>query len=150
MAKVNYSVIMDERNTARAMGYELHISPKKSEELCRALRGMSLGAAKKYIEDIIIMKRAVPFKKYTEGAGHKPGMGPGKYPINAAREIRKIMINAEGNASYNGLDPEHMKIAHIVTKKGRVIQGMMPRAMGRATPKNTDTVTIEMILQESP
>jgi len=149
VAKVNYSVIMDQRNTARAMGYELHISPKKSEELCRALRGMSLRGARKYIEDIIIMKRAVPFKKYTGGAGHKPGIGSGKYPINAALEIRKIMINAEGNASYNGLDPERMKIAHIATKKGRVIQGMMPRAMGRATPKNTDTVTIEMILQES-
>jgi large subunit ribosomal protein L22 len=139
---------MDPDKTARAMGYELHISPKKSEELCRALRGMKTTTAKQYLEDVINMRRAVPFKKYTAGAGHKPGMGPGKYPVKAAREILKVLINAEGNAVYKGLDPEHMKIAHIATKKGHTIRGIMPRAMGRATPKNTETVTIEMILQE--
>lgn len=148
MARVKYSFTLDPETTARAMGYELHISPKKAEELCRAIRGMKTSTAKQYLEEVINMKRAVPFRKYTAGAGHKPRMGPGKYPINAAKEIRKILLNAEGNAQYKGLDPENMRIVHIATKKGHTIRGIMPRAMGRATPKNTETVTIEMILQE--
>jgi len=148
LARVNYSVEADHGNTARAMGYELHISPKKSIELCRALRGMKTTTAGVFLEDVINMRKPVPFKKYTTGAGHKPGMGPGKYPIKVAREIQKLLDSAENNAIYKGLDPKEMKIMHIAVKKGRTIRGFMPRAMGRATPKNTETVTIEMILQE--
>jgi len=148
LARVNYSVEADPDNTARAMGYELHISPKKSIELCRELRGMKTTTAGVFLEDVIHMKKPVPFKKYTTGAGHKPGMGPGKYPIKVAREIQKVLDSAENNAIYKGLDPEEMKIMHIAVRKGRTIRGFMPRAMGRATPKNTETVTIEMILQE--
>ena len=75
-------------------------------------------------------------------------MGSGKYPVKVAREIQRLLVSAEENARYKGLDPEEMKIMHIAVRKGRVIRGFMPRAMGRATPKNTETVTIEIILQE--
>jgi len=148
LARVNYSVEADPNNTARAMGYELHISPKKSIELCNTLRGMKTTTAGVFLEDVINMRRPVPFKKYTAGAGHKPGMGSGKYPVKVAREIQRLLVSAEENARYKGLDPEEMKIMHIAVRKGRVIRGFMPRAMGRATPKNTETVTIEIILQE--
>ncbi|CAD7767953.1 50S ribosomal protein L22 [Candidatus Methanoperedenaceae archaeon GB50] len=149
MARVKYSVEADPDTTARAMGYELHISPKKSIELCKALRGMKTTTAEAFLEDVINMRRPVPFNKYTAGAGHKPGMGPGRYPVKVAREILRLLASAEENATYKGLDPEEMKIIHMAVKKGRTIRGFMPRAMGRATPKNTETVTIELILGES-
>jgi large subunit ribosomal protein L22 len=41
-----------------------------------------------------------------------------------------------------------MKISQVSTKQGRTLRGWMPRAMGRATPKDTETVSIEMILTE--
>ncbi len=47
-----------------------------------------------------------------------------------------------------GLTLEKMTIVHSLMRRGRVIQGRMPRAMGRATPKDTDTATIEIVLQE--
>jgi large subunit ribosomal protein L22 len=60
----------------------------------------------------------------------------------------KILENAENNAEYKGFDPENMKITHISAYGGRVIRGIMPRAHGRATDKNTRTTNIEIILEE--
>ncbi|KAA0017723.1 MAG: 50S ribosomal protein L22, partial [Thermoplasmata archaeon] len=66
----------------------------------------------------------------------------------AARYILKILENAENNAEYKGLDPENMIIAHISAYKGREIEGIMPRAYGRATQKNEQTTNIEIVLKE--
>ena len=60
----------------------------------------------------------------------------------------KVLENAENNAEYKGFDPENMKIAHISAYGGRVIRGIMPRAQGRATDKNTKTTNIEIIIEE--
>jgi large subunit ribosomal protein L22 len=56
--------------------------------------------------------------------------------------------NAEANAEYKGLDTERMLVVHSLARSGRIIEGKMPRAMGRATAKNTATVTVEIVLQE--
>lgn len=140
---------LEPETSARSMGSELHISPKKSRELCRSLRGMRPEAARKYLEDVIEMKRAVPFRKHNDSLGHKKGpMAAGRYPVKVAKEMLKLLENAENNAEYKGLEPSRMYIAHIAAKRGRVIRGMRPRARGRGSPKNTETVNIEMILSE--
>lgn len=149
MAKVNYSVEMDPEKSSKAMGSELHISPKKSREICTHIKGMKIGEARKFLEDVIILKKAVPFKRHNDGAGHRKGpMAAGRYPVNASKEILKVLKNAESNAEYKGLEPSQMCISHVIMQRGRVIHGIIPRARGRATPKNTETVNIEMILSE--
>jgi len=55
-----YSAERDSEKSARAFGYELHCSPKDSMNLAHALRGMKVEPAKKYLEEIIAMKRALP------------------------------------------------------------------------------------------
>jgi large subunit ribosomal protein L22 len=75
-------------------------------------------------------------------------MAAGRYPVNASKEILKVLKNAESNAEYKGLEPANMYIMHAVIQRGRVIHGFMPRARGRASPKDTETVNIEMILSE--
>ncbi len=149
MARINYSVESDKDSTARAMGSELHISPKKSRELGRAIKGMRTKAARKYLEEVTVLKQAVPFRRHCDSLGHKKGsMAAGRYPVKVAQDFLKILKNAESNAEYKGLDAENMYISHISAKRGRVIHGMRPRARGRATPKNTETVYVEMILKE--
>ncbi len=149
MARIKYTEEADPETSSKTMGSELHISPKKSRELCRAIKGMRSTAARNYLRDVISFKRAVPFRKHNDSLGHKKGpMAAGRYPVKAAEEFLKLLENAENNAEYKGLDPGHMYIAHIAAKRGRVIHGMRPRARGRATPKNTETVNVEMILSE--
>ncbi|MDI6856015.1 MAG: 50S ribosomal protein L22 [Candidatus Thermoplasmatota archaeon] len=150
MAKLNYSLKVEPEGSAKALGRELKISPKKSMELCCAIKGKKLADAKKYLEDVIALKRAVPFHRFKRDVPHRKGKGimAGRYPVNAAKGILETLQHAEHNAEYKGLDPDNMYIYHIAVHRGRVIKGRMPRAFGRATPWDTHTSNIEVILKE--
>jgi large subunit ribosomal protein L22 len=130
---------------------ELHISPKAAREVCRSLRGMRAKAARAYLEDVIALKKAVPFKRFNRNVAHKHGLvkaDAGRFPQKTARAVLVVLENALANAEYKGMEADSMRIFHAGTLKGRTIRGWMPRAMGRATPKNTETVSVEMILTE--
>jgi len=130
---------------------ELHISPKAAREICRTLRGMRANLARDYLEDVIALKRAVPFKRYARNVAHKHGLvgsDAGRFPQKAAKAVLVVLDNALANAEYKGMESDKMRIFHAGTLKGRTIRGWMPRAMGRATPKNTETVSVEMVLSE--
>jgi len=154
MGRMNYTFNVqevDEERTAKAMRSEMHISPKHAFEICRAIKGKMTEDAKAYLEDVINMRRSVPFKRHKRDVAHRSdlvGWDAGRYPVKAASEILKLIVDAENNAVYKDIEPERMRIKHIATKKGRTIRGFTPRAMGRATPKNTETVTVEILLEE--
>ena len=150
MGRLNYSLTPAVRSS-RAMGMELHISPKHAREICRTLRGMRANLARAYLEDVIALKRAIPFKRYRRNVAHRHGLvgwDAGRYPEKAAKAVLIVLDNALANAEYKGMESEKMRIFHAGSKKGRTIRGWMPRAMGRATPKNTETVSVEMVLTE--
>lgn len=143
-----YSTEKDPEKSARAYGYELHCSQKDCRNIAHALKGMSIEAAKKYLEEIIALKRAVPAVYHKKKRLHQKGIGPGSFPEKAARYILKVVDNAENNAEYKGFDVDKMKITHISAYQGRIIKGIMPRSHGRATDKNETTTDVEMILEE--
>ncbi len=145
---MKYSKNVDPDKTAKAYGYELHCSRKDSMNIARAIKNMNVEDAKKYLEEIKDQKRALPTKTHKKKRAHKKGIGPGSYPKKAADYILKILKNAENNAEYKGFDPENMKITHATAYGGRVIRGIMPRAQGRATDKNTHTTNFEIIIEE--
>jgi len=149
--KNKFMVETDREKTARAQAYELHVSPKHCREICRTIRGMKVERAKKFLENVIECKESVPFRRYNRDVGHRSGQKgwpAGRYPKKASMNILKLVKGVESNAEEKGLDSEYLQIVHAATKKGRTIEGMMPRAMGRATAKNTQTVTVEIIVQE--
>jgi large subunit ribosomal protein L22 len=143
-----YSTEKDPDKTAKAYGYELHCSPKDSLNLAYAIQGMKTENAKKYLEEIIKMKRPLPAVFHNRKRSHQKSIGPGSFPQKAARYMLKTVKNAENNAEYKGFDLENMKISHISTYEGRVTKGIMPRAHGRATDKYERTTNIEIILEE--
>jgi len=150
LGRLNYSLTPIGRSS-RAMGHELHISPKHAREVCRTLKGMRAEAAKVLLQDVIDKRRPIPFRRYCRNVAHRHGLvkaDAGRYPEKAARAVLTVLENAMANAEYKGLARESMRIYHAGTHKGRTIRGWMPRAMGRATPKNTETVSVEMILSE--
>jgi large subunit ribosomal protein L22 len=143
-----YSTTIDPDKTAKAYGYELHCSVKDSRNLAHAVRGMKIDEAKKYLEEVIAMKRALPTVYHKGKISHQKASGPASFPKKAAEHMLKTIENAENNAEYKGFDTENMRISHITAYGGRVIKGMMPRAHGRATNKNKKTTDIEIILEE--
>jgi large subunit ribosomal protein L22 len=146
--KLNYSIEPDPEKTSKAIGKELHISRKHAHEISSAIKGMKVNDAREFLEEVVELKRAVPFRRYKRNIPHRKGMCTGRYPQKAAKEFLRVLENVESNATYKGLDPETMRLKHIVTKTGHTFRGAFPRAQGRATPKNHETVSVEMILEE--
>jgi large subunit ribosomal protein L22 len=145
--KLNYSIEPEAEKTSKAMGKELHISKKHAHEIASAIKGMKLNKARGFLENVSELKQAVPYKRFTRNIPHRKGMCTGRYPQKAAKEFLKVLKNVESNATYKGLDPENMRITHIATKKGHTYMGQFRRAQGRASPKNHETVSVEMILE---
>ena len=147
---MGYSIKKDPDKSARAYGKELQCSPRHSQNIARAIRGMKVQDAKNLLDDVIALKRPIEFKTRKRKMGHKKGkgMGPGAFPEKASQHILRIIQDAENNAEYKGLDPENMVISHISAYMGREIKGIMPRAQGRATDKNEQTTNVEIIIEE--
>ncbi|NPA76093.1 MAG: 50S ribosomal protein L22 [Euryarchaeota archaeon] len=143
-----YSIKVEGDKYAKAYGKNLPISLKDSVNLCRALKGMNLEAAKDYLEEVIKKKRAVPYFRYLDSVSHRRGLGPGKYPVKEAKYILKVLENAEANAENKELDTDNLYIMHIAAHKGEIYKRYMPRAMGRSTEIRKEHVHIEVILEE--
>jgi large subunit ribosomal protein L22 len=147
MSRFGYSKNVEDP-CAKAYGRELRISPKDAVEVCRVLRGMKLSEAKKLLEDVQKKVRPIPYRRYKKKLAHKAGIGPGAYPVKAAKEILRVLKNAEENAKYKGMNEEKLVIVHASAYRGTVIPGIMPRAFGRATPANRPLTNVEIILKE--
>ena len=100
------------------------------------------------LEEVIALERAVPLKRYNKRVSHKAGVGPGRYPKKAAKAILTVVRSAASNAEYKGLDVSSMAVMTVTASRGRTIPGHMPRAQGRATQWNQETVNIEVIIEE--
>jgi len=154
--KWGYSITeeeLDPEKTAKASGREARVSHKSAREVCRKIRGMMLAQAKQYLKDVIVKRRAVPFRRFKKKAGHRHGLEKayaGRYPLKAAKQILKILEGAEASAEYKGLDTERLRIIHASAYPGMKLKRLTPRAHGRASPKFETLCHIEIALEEKP
>ena len=155
-------------SVARATNVDVHV--KACFEICRTVRGMTAGAAVRKLEKVLLIDsdrpdirakaEAIPYrlgsgnkKRKRSGpsmVGHrKGGMGPGRYPVKASRVVIKLLNSAMDNArhQHEDIDAEDMFITHIAAHRGTIKRGFMPRARGRATPKNHYQVNLEVFLE---
>ena len=140
----NYSIKNLKENMAKALGSDMPISFKQSIEICNYIRGDKIPKAKLKLQQAIDMKKPIPFKKYTEGAGHKPGkLASGKYPLKACGAILKLLNSAEANALYKGLNSKGLVIAHLSVK-----QAPQSWHYGRRMRRKMKRCHIEIILEE--
>jgi large subunit ribosomal protein L22 len=155
MPKWGYSIQADEldpEKTVKASGREVRVSHKHAREVCRTIKGMMLTQAKTYLLDVAEKKKAVPFRRYQKKAGHRRGLDhafAGRYPINAATKIFKILQGAQANAENKGLDVDRLRIIHAAASKGMKVKRFTPRAHGRASPKFDTLSHVEIVLCEN-
>ncbi|MFX1533514.1 MAG: 50S ribosomal protein L22 [Promethearchaeota archaeon] len=152
MGKLKLSIQgLDPDKTAIAHGRDLRVSYKHAREICAELKGKYIEEAQEYLDEVIQMKRAVPFRRYRLKVGHRKGLNKwpsGRYPVKAAHHIRKVIDNAENNAVFKGLDTSRLRIKRILAQKGAKTKGAMPRAQGRSSPKVMTLVMIECVVEE--
>jgi len=152
MTKWGYSITdMDVEKTAKASGRELRVSPKHAREVCRTIKGMKVEQAKDYLNQVIMKKKAVPFRRFNKKVGHRHGLEKafaGRYPVNAARQVLNVLEGAESNAEYKGLDLERLEIIHASAYPGMKIKRFTPRAFGRSSPRFNTLSHVELVLEE--
>ena len=129
---------------------EKDISHKHAREVAVSIKGLSIEKARDYLIAVIEKKRAVPFKRYKNQVGHRPdpGVMSGRYPQKTAKEFIKILDNLETNAEFKGMDLDRLKIINATVHKGVTVKRFIPRAMGRATPKNNVLTHVELVAME--
>ena len=152
MPNWKYSVQkLDQDRTAIASGRDLRIKPKVAREICHYVKGMRLERAKSVLEEVIELKKAIPYKRYRGKVPHRKGLqnyDAGRYPQKAAKEILKILESVEANAEFKGLYADRLKIVHMAAHRGRVIRKFIPRAFGRASPYYKHLTHIEVVVEE--
>jgi len=152
MPKWGYSITeLDPERTVKASGRELRVSPKHAREVCKTIKGMNLDQAKEYLQQVILKKKPVPFRRYKKKVGHRHGIDKacaGRYPVKAAQKILSIVESAEINAEYKGLDVETLRIIHASAYPGMKIKRYIERAFGRSSPRIETLCHVELVLEE--
>ncbi len=151
MGKHDYSFQnFDSSIHVRASMREVDISHKHAREIAHAIKGMELDRARDYMSAIIAKERAVPFKRFKTQVGHRsdPGVMAGRYPQKAAKKFLILLNSLESNADYKGMDTFRLRIINATTHKGVKIKRFIPRAFGRATPKNNVLTHVELVARE--
>lgn len=150
--ELKYSLALkDESKIAKAIGRDLNISFKDAVVICEKIRGMQVEKAKNLLEDVIKLKRAIPYRRFNKGIGHRKGLRRkekiAKYPKKASGEILKILKNLETNSEYKGLNSENLKIIHMQAQKGVVRKRRKPK--GRYKLWRTEYVNVQVIAKET-
>jgi large subunit ribosomal protein L22 len=136
----NYDATKHVRSSLR----EKDISHKHAREVAVSIKGLSIEKARDYLLAVINKKRAVAFRRYK----NQVGMMAGRYPQKTAKEFIKVLDNLESNAEYKGMDLDRLRIVNATVHKGVIVKRFIPRAMGRATPKNNVLTHVELVAQE--
>ncbi|UCD43854.1 MAG: 50S ribosomal protein L22 [Candidatus Bathyarchaeota archaeon] len=142
---------LDPDRTAIASGRDLRISPKATREICRYLRGMRLERAKDVLQEVIELKKPVPYFRHRKKVAHRRGVqgfDAGRFPQKAAGEVLKVLRSVEANAEFKGLYTDRLKIIHIAAHRGRVLKNYIPRAFGRSSPYFNHLTHIEVAVEE--
>jgi len=141
----------DPTRHVRAAMREKTISHKHAREIAVAIKGLTVEKARDYLIYVTQLKRSIPFRRYKNQVGHKsdPGTMSGRYPQKAATEVLKLLDNLESNAEYKGMDLDRLKIINATAHKGRIMKRFIPRAQGRATPKNNIYTHMELVAKET-
>jgi large subunit ribosomal protein L22 len=114
--KHNYAFNKEKENTVKVVGRDLGISHKQAIEVCSFIKNKKTSTMISYLEKVVEQKLAIPFKKFTEGAGHKKGVGSGKFPVKTSQAFIMLIKSLEANAQNKGLGSD-LKIIHACANK---------------------------------
>ena len=152
MARTDYSQKVKGDTVAKAKANELNMSPKQSIEIATFIRHQRVNDAIAYLNEVVKLKKAIPFRRFNRNVAHKRGLpgnwDAGRYPVKASKAYIRILESAKKNAEYLGLDTENLEIIHASANRGRAQKAFFPRAMGRATPKVRESVNVEVVVRE--
>ncbi len=120
--KYSFNIIKGRENMAFAQGYDIDASYKDLAAVCDAIRYMKAAKALGIASAIEEKKRAVLYRRHSKhmGARHELHGRKGAYPVKAAGDVRRVLVNAMANARNNGMDAEEMVVIHASSNKTHI------------------------------
>lgn len=108
---------MEKLEKIKTYGKDLSISKKHAIAICNAIRYKNLKDAQKFLEMVILKKKAVIMRGEIP---HRAVIGrPGRYPVKAAAHFIKLLKELKANASVKGINDELMITKAIANKASR-------------------------------
>lgn len=96
------------KEEAIAKGADMSISKKHCMYICNFIKGKNVDTSIKQLEEVIKLKRAIPFSGEIP---HRHGnMMSGRYPVSASKVMIGVLKGLRGNIIANGMDVEKSKI----------------------------------------
>ncbi|MEM0132245.1 50S ribosomal protein L22 [Acidiplasma sp.] len=126
---------------------EEDISLKDAVNIAHFLKGKKLESAKNILDGVIEKKIPVPYFRYLDSVSHRKGIGPGRYPVKAAKAFKRLLNDVSANAEFKGLS-ENLLIYSIAASKGRVIKKYTPKAYGRAGAFYKELINVDVVVTE--
>ncbi|KAL8111631.1 large ribosomal subunit protein uL22y-like [Apium graveolens] len=140
--------------SCKSRGSGLRVHFKNTRETAHAIRKLPLIKAKRYLEDVLAHKQAIPFTRFCRGVGrtaqakNRHSNGQGRWPAKSAKFILDLLKNAESNAEVKGLDVDALYISHIQVNQAQKQRRRTYRAHGRINPYMSSPCHIELTLSE--
>ena len=128
---------------AKAYGSSLPMSTKVSVEICKFLRGKNVNNAIATLKRVLELKEAVPYTRFNNDIGHKPGIGPGRYPQKASTHFLVLLESVKANALAKNLDTNNLKIIFLVANKAS-----RPWRAGRQRRRKAKKTHVEIKVEE--
>ncbi|MEM0475299.1 MAG: 50S ribosomal protein L22 [Candidatus Norongarragalinales archaeon] len=161
MSIYRYSVKLKQeeaKKTASAQFHDADASYKDLTQVCATIRGKKIDEAFRILDEAIALRRAIPYRKFAKGVGHRSELGgrKGRYPRKECKLVKELLRNAVANASHKGLDEKRLVVRHAAAFK----QNSFPRyrrfwaspaTVGygrRPVWSNYETARAEIILEE--
>jgi large subunit ribosomal protein L22 len=144
MADAKYAFQGMTESMARAMKRDAEVSLKVALEMASFLKGKKTSEAKIILERVLKKTQAIPFKRFTDGVGHRPGAGitAGRYPQKGSEIFIELIKSAEANAQAKGLSTE-LKIIHLSPQKASGAYHY-----GRLRRRKFKRANLEIVIQE--
>ena len=131
--------------SAKARGSDLRTHFKNMRETAMAIKKMELQEAKKYLEEVIAMRRCIVFRRYCGGVGRTAQAknegstnGQGRWPKKSAEMLLNILKNAESNAEVRAASKRLTEASGVFSRGARASRraGERPRRAPRGRSRS--------------
>jgi len=139
--------------TVKARAQDVRVHLKNTRETGAACKGRTLRDAFRYLRDVIKRRQIVPFRRYKGGVSRNTqakhfGAIQGRWPEKSAREVMKLLKNAESNAELKQLNVDKMVITHFAVQRSPPGRRRTYRAHGRINAYMSNPCHIELVAEE--
>ncbi len=113
------------KKSALAQFHDVDASYKDLTQVLGAIKGKRVAEANKILDDAIALRKAIPYRKFNKGMGHRASLGgqKGRYPKKECTLVKALLRNAVANATHKGLDEKRLFVKQAAAFK----QNSFPR-----------------------